>query len=65
MAMTKDLAAHLLFLLIGAIGGALALLYLNSLQRDALSISAEKVPSIDPRNTLKAPRLIREGRTSP
>jgi hypothetical protein len=59
--MTKDLAAHLLMLLVGAIGGALALFYLNSLQHDALSISAHK----EPRTTPKAPRLVREGRTSP
>jgi len=65
MTMMKDLLAHLLFLLIGAIGGALALIYLNSLQRDALSISAEKVQSVGPRITPKAPRLVREGRTSP
>ena len=65
MRMTKDLAAHLLFLLVGAGGGALALLYLNSLQRDALAISAEKVHWTDPRTMHRAPTLIREGRTSP
>jgi hypothetical protein len=65
MTMTKDLVVHLLFLLVGAVGGALALLYLNSLQRDTLSISADKVQSTDPRAVHKAPTLVREGRTFP